>query len=509
MYGAPGSSGPARGCRRPRPAHWAVLLGAGVFLAGCASMPDVPDPDDGPEAACRAFFHELDAQVASAGVRDGIGEPPEAFPYLRATRFLNSFHEQLGDAAVRGAWLDTAQETDRAARSLELRHLDAGAVDGLPMPETVAHAQEAIAHCGALLREADALDADHGPWREAADALTVPDEYVTWQRAVGVYPISRWFIRSGVAVWQSGVRESFDNETGDNEPARRYRPPSAGTHHEAAGALLADASTNALGWPELSSSQWQQVFEQFAPVIEVEADAAYNRIGAPFLVEDGLPTVDTTQPTVYTYATATRYGDETLIQLNYVWWFTERPLDHWFDLLGGRLDGLNLRFTLDGEGDVLLVESVHNCGCYHQHYPVQGLSPRESPDYAEPPLVLPGPQAPESGERLRVRLEDGTHYVTHLAFAQVPDGGEAYVFADYDRLRSVPVVNTGQRRSLFQPDGLIAGSERRERWLFWVSGVPQAGTQRQYHRHATAFVGRRHFDAPDLLERIYEREHDH
>lgn len=34
-------------------------------------------------------------------------------------------------------------------------------------------------------------------------------------------------------------------------------------------------------------------------------------------------------------------------------------------------------------------------------------------------------------------------------------------------------------------------------------GVPEPGAMRQWGRHATAFVGRRHFDDPWLLERYF------
>jgi hypothetical protein len=54
------------------------------------------------------------------------------------------------------------------------------------------------------------------------------------------------------------------------------------------------------------------------------------------------------------------------------------------------------------------------------------------------------------------------------------------------------------------PEGRVAGTERLERWFFWPMGVPSAGAMRQWGRHATAFVGRRHFDDPDLVERRFE-----
>ena len=60
------------------------------------------------------------------------------------------------------------------------------------------------------------------------------------------------------------------------------------------------------------------------------------------------------------------------------------------------------------------------------------------------------------------------------------------------------------RRSLFGSDGLVAGSERAERWLLWPMGVPSPGAMRERGHHAIAFVGRRHFDDADLLDRLFE-----
>ena len=62
----------------------------------------------------------------------------------------------------------------------------------------------------------------------------------------------------------------------------------------------------------------------------------------------------------------------------------------------------------------------------------------------------------------------------------------------------------GQRRSLFDPDGVVRGTERAERFLFWPMGIANAGAMRQWGRHATAFIGRRHFDDADLIERRFD-----
>jgi hypothetical protein len=65
-------------------------------------------------------------------------------------------------------------------------------------------------------------------------------------------------------------------------------------------------------------------------------------------------------------------------------------------------------------------------------------------------------------------------------------------------------MRDGSHRSLFGPDGIIAGTERSASWLYWPTGVTAPGAMRQWGRQATAFVGKRHFDEPHLLDRYFE-----
>ena len=58
---------------------------------------------------------------------------------------------------------------------------------------------------------------------------------------------------------------------------------------------------------------------------------------------------------------------------------------------------------------------------------------------------------------------------------------------------------------MFGADGIVKGTERAERWLLWPTGVRETGAMRQWGNHAIAFVGRRHFDDPDLIERNFLR----
>ena len=106
-------------------------------------------------------------------------------------------------------------------------------------------------------------------------------------------------------------------------------------------------------------------------------------------------------------------------------------------------------------------------------------------------------------ERPLVRLAPRTHYIDQVALVRGADSVSRYVFLDYDALRSLPLAGSA-RRSAFGMDGLIPGTERSERFLYWPMGIASPGAMRQWGRHATAFVGRRHFDDADLLERRFE-----
>jgi hypothetical protein len=77
-----------------------------------------------------------------------------------------------------------------------------------------------------------------------------------------------------------------------------------------------------------------------------------------------------------------------------------------------------------------------------------------------------------------------------------------YSFRSYDALRSLE-RGGGESRSAFGADGLIAGTERAERFYFWPMGIASAGAMRQWGHEATAFIGRRHFDDADLFERRF------
>jgi hypothetical protein len=167
-------------------------------------------------------------------------------------------------------------------------------------------------------------------------------------------------------------------------------------------------------------------------------------------------------------------------------------------------DGLVFRVTLDTAGRPLLYDTIHPCGCYHIFFPtvrVKALAPPEPRiEWAFIPMTLP---ALDAAERVAIRIESRTHYLVDVRPVGGSPGAMTYGFAEDDDLRALPTTD-GATRSAFGSDGIVPGTERRERVLFWPMGIYSSGAMRQWGRHATAFIGRRHFDDADLIERRFK-----
>jgi hypothetical protein len=213
--------------------------------------------------------------------------------------------------------------------------------------------------------------------------------------------------------------------------------------------------------------------------------------------------VDAAQALVYVHPAYARYGERILLQVVYTLWFPERPPESASDLLAGRLDGLVWRVTLSPDAEPLLYDSIHPCGCYHQFFPTPRARPHPAPEALEEWMFAPQfLGAVGEDERPVVRIASGTHYIERVSLARGADSVVRYSLQSYEELRSVQDFEGGHR-SVFTPDGLIAGTERAERFLFWPMGIRSAGAMRQWGRQPTAFVGRRHFDDADLIERRF------
>ncbi len=491
--------------------------------------------------ACRAWLTRLDAVVHSHSVVDAQDQRIDGFLYARTTRFLASWRAELSisdprfqvwarmlvDRGREGLLLEWARLSPR-----EQQNLMAVSVPGGAKNET---GSVRLKRCIDSVTVADLND--DLMRQNLLDRSEAKDAYVDWQRWLGLYPLTRIPFSAGVQRWQADTQATFDAgdtreqvEEGEGQWVHYVPKPSPGPGVEQSRTAVAGprpASVwprNVLGIPELSPAELTRLFELHAPVLRIPGHADFDRFGT--LRQEGKQglIVDTGQPTAYTRASHTRWGGHVLLQLNYLFWFPSRPASSRLDLLAGRFDGFIWRVTLDEDGKPLVYDTIHACGCYHEFFPVPDVRRRKVPEEAVGQEWMFSPaDAPawDEGMRVLLRLASRSHYLERVG--SLPRGEALrtaavvhYALVNENRLRSLPPETldaqpTGPERpgggaiSFYGADGLVPGSERLERFLFWPMGIPSAGAQRQWGHHATAFVGRRHFDDPFLLEERFER----
>jgi hypothetical protein len=483
---------PGRALPRTHPLRRApaitVLAACAALLAACASTP-TPSPGGDAAAACRATFAAVDARVARAGARDGIDAPLAGFPFLRADRLLASLSGAAGQSpGARRTWLGHLAARDAAGRAAELRVLEADAARRRAL-------EQALDACRPLLVEETARD--DRAFSAATAAARVPDDYLSSRRALGFYPLAARLALRGIARLHASESPVAGGADADG---RVYALATDGVRDRAAlAAAVAAAPRDALDFPALPRELLDALFAAHAPAWVVGQESGADAIGRVTRTSEG-PRVDPEAPTVYRYLSHTRFEGRLLPQLNYVVWFAARPKSGPLDLLGGPLDGLTWRVTLDLDGEPLVYDSMHNCGCYHQWYPTPRLVRHGNTDGTEPPWV---PLVVEGSGPPAVGLAAGSHYVRSVGPA--PQRVDATLtLLDYDVLRALP-GDDGRTRSLFGSDGLVHGSERLERFTFWPFGIRSAGAMRSRGHQPTAFVGRRHFDEAGIVERYFTR----
>jgi hypothetical protein len=477
-----------------------------ALFYGCAMLP-VPTRSNrvgetGPLGNCADFFASLDKKTEEAAVIDPGVFRVKNYPYLRVNRFIASFSEDVDDRSAFMAWTDRMQALDQDARQYEIANLPDSAVAMLDAANGRDGLYNKVATCGDLLKEADFQDIEQR--QKLRKRVSAPDEYIVLRRVLGIYPLTGLFISHGVSKWHAAAHKSFSNEPPVNWQTIRYVPDQKIDWNSVA-QILAQTKQDALGIPVYSPERREALFRMYAPVWEIQIQSENDRIGTPIWTGKGVLDIDTHSPLTYTLLSFTRFGKQILTQLNYIIWFPSRPMQSDWDIYGGLLDGLNYRVTLDSEGAPLLYETVHNCGCYYKAYPTERLQVRAKIDYAEPPLIFRAPDLDPSKNFITVAMESRTHYVQHLypRSREMQLEAAAYSLAEYGQLRSLPYSGM-DRRSMFDPYSLAPGSERLERFILWPTGVLSPGGMRQWGRHAVAFVGRRHFDDPFYMDRMFD-----
>ncbi len=273
------------------------------------------------------------------------------------------------------------------------------------------------------------------------------------------------------------------------------------------------------------------LLSRYAPIIGMEwpanrlHDVNSDRIGAVTLSADGARIevqIDPSEPAVYAYTSTAKIDGRVYRQLNYVWWFPERPEMTRDDPVAGHIDGAMLRVTLDVNDVPMFVESSLNCGCAHEvfvsdriesaargafgspldgkHFSVEKSNP-EKHDIVVIHVFDAGPDA----ARPLVLSAAGYHEVCRIEFnatesinaMDIVEEG-SYRILDYDTLDALPL---GDRiASMFGPDGLVHYAGRPEGFLLAPSGILSAGQPRKRGTQRIRWDDYLH-DDPHLLEK--------
>ncbi len=463
-----------------------------LLAAGCAGIDpyaQVPisahlerDDDVG---RCARLLRDADARIDAAGTRDAGASRVPGFPYLRVDRFTASLDGQaagLGGAGF-AAWSELMAQLDRRAREAELAN--AGKPEsGVP-----------IDACRYVLAVADG-----GEFARLRESAVVADDYDTAMRALGLYPLTRLAFVAGIRAWQQRTREVFGLSPDELPRAGELLRYAPGPQPSAPAPPLRSAAFALPAPAQLQLRQWAQ---QHAPLLEIDTASDDDRIGALHWTDGEAPAANVAAPAAYLRVAYTHFAGRVRLQLVYTFWFPARPADGPFDPLAGRLDGLLWRVTLDEHGQPLVYDSIHPCGCYHLFFPTDAVVAKPQPVSLDEGLFAPQ-QAPtlEPGQRIALRLAARTHYLQRVSVAPADAPGIAFSLVDEARLSKLPWPGGGTR-SAYDAAGFVPGTERAERWLFWPMGIASAGQMRQWGRHATAFVGRRHFDDARLLDEYF------
>ncbi len=486
------------------------LLVLSTLLSGCSLPGTVSrNASDAAITECIDLMAQVNQRIDDAKVNDAQHARINSFPYLRVNRFLSEFRLQSFNPDAFHFWLDQMQSLTLADWQIELANLDITnrqfIYDNYPAINNKQALLSSLDQCSHTLRLSDFHD--NANKARLIDLAVVPDSYNTWQRAIGLYPLTAWFFRAGIYDWHQETQTVFNQALSElpvKGTLQRYFYKINNNSNTDVAGILKHSNHNPLSIPLPSEKQLEQLFDYFAPVFEIDSVDNNDKIGRIKLTQDATPLVDTSIAQVYRHVSRTHLNKQTLLQLNYTIWFPARPKTSNWDLLGGQIDGITWRVTLSTDGRPLVFDTMHNCGCYHLFFPTQFVEQKNQSLSLSEPAFIPQSLHWSDEKRVVVRIASGNHYIQRVSLEDKAEvtGNHAYQLQELDTLRSLP-VNQQQHQSLYDESGIIRSSLRGERYLFWPMGITEPGAMRQWGTHATAFTGKRHFDDARLLERYF------
>jgi hypothetical protein len=232
----------------------------------------------------------------------------------------------------------------------------------------------------------------------------------------------------------------------------------------------------------------------------------YDRIGTAHLRCDEkgkLKSYVGGEPTVYAIFRKQPLDGHEHVQITYTAWYPAHPRMKAIDLEEADIDSCVLRLTLDADNAPLFYETIAACGCFHKVFVQRRVEESASQTFGPPePKKQYSVQRSVKGSidwevagivdeprdhpaRPVVFLKAGDHKVLGLGSAarlRVPARAENhfYELTSYADLYSVAVDGSAKVAPFFDMEdgGKVRGAQRKEKFLFSLAGVDDAGHPR-------------------------------
>jgi hypothetical protein len=208
-------------------------------------------------------------------------------------------------------------------------------------------------------------------------------------------------------------------------------------------------------------------------------------------------------PKVYAVYEKRQLSGNGHIQLTYTAWYPAHPRMKAIDLEAASIDSCVVRVTLDKDNAPLFYETIAACGCFHKVFIERWIEDAAVKTYGvaeknkkyviervvkgaldwEVAGIIEEPR--DNPRRPVVFLKAGSHKVIGMGSAarlRVPKQADSrtYTLAEYSELYSLPVGSGPERAPFFdlEDGGKVYGAQRKERFIFSVIGVDDAGQPR-------------------------------
>lgn len=479
-----------------------------LLLTGCAPSTtgfNLPSSDDN----CRELWLEADQTLEQFDIYDAASARVTGYPFLRNNRFYASTATKSITSEQQRQIVRQLQRLDLEGRYRELNRLPRAQQQKLsqrwadsPSPAAL---KEKIAQCSATLVRHTVKQPNF--YTQLRSSLSIQDDYSTWQRSLGLYPLTSWFVSSSAHQAHLDMQQRVQQY----DPAMQtqhsvlYRPKvSAPLSHKAMAAMLKPTRDNALDTPLLSSADMQHLAYSWAPTLRqfVDGDNDTNLIGRVRHDHKGIH-IDPQQPTVYYYTSLCYLQGQPTVQINYVFWYASNRSKNIAWWARGNLDGFTLRYTLRRSGELAMVDLIKSCGCYHGFIPDAQLFDTKNllrPERSAQ-ILQHLPQRAEQ-QRLEFVLSD-SQQILHINVAQENvQAHRPYLLLPYNELEQL-TDDEGNISSLFNAHGIVPDTSRAEALFLYPMGIKAVGSMRQRGHQPITLIGRDHFDNPNLFDQTF------